>query len=99
MKWFDKIPTIKFSDFYILTGLHNGEVADWEYVDSVGKLEDDHSYHVIKYVPTGKLYKTCWGVKAPNGKNQPSGIYNPNTDYLVLCEVEAKQITVYKVVK
>jgi len=103
MKWFGKIPAIKYTDYYKLTDVQpdkfTDEVTDWEFIERVGHIMDDYSYCVFKHLPTNKLYKTCWGTLDPNGKCRPTGRYDPNTDYKVLCEVVAEQKTVYKTIR
>ncbi len=96
MKWFGDQAAIKWTDFYVLTGSRQGTVTDWVYIELVGEAWDNHSYHVLRHKPTGKLYRTCWGSIAPNGKMRPYGQYDPERDYNPLQEVRAVQATEYE---
>ena len=103
MKWFGDIPALKFTDFYKLTGVqpdvYVGEVTEWEFIERVGHIMDDYSYCIFRHLPTGKLYRNCWGVISPDGSYRPTGQYNSKTDYWQLVEVRAEKVTVYTKVK
>jgi len=99
MRWFGDIPTIKLTD---LNDLHNGHadrVMEWEYVALVGDAMDEYSYYVIKHLATRKLYRTMWEMRTPEGVRCVTGRAVAATDYRVLNEVKARQVTVYDTVK
>ena len=67
-----KIPTIILTDFHILIRPETKTFKDWKYVEYITVANDkwnEYSYHVLRYLPTNKLYKTRCGTLAPDGYN------------------------------